>query len=118
MSERTSDDDLARLTSNIAEELRAQSALRDLGLSEVTIEEVASAIAVNIDYAFTVAWSPRWVKPGDAHYGMEPDSESPTGENHFVECLQCQWVCASNPSRRDAEQKYGRHLQREHTSPS
>jgi hypothetical protein len=33
----------------------------------------------------------------------------------WAECLLCRaWVSTSNKSRRDAEQKFGRHLQNEH----
>jgi hypothetical protein len=49
-----------RLTDNIREELNAQNALLALGLSTNRITDLANAIAINIDYAFEVRWSPRW----------------------------------------------------------
>ncbi len=110
------DQDLERLKSNIREELAAQSALRDLGLDESSLDGLANSIAVNIEYAFDVKWAPRCVKPGDAHYWSEPSAELPTGENHFAECLLCEWISSHNATRRDAERRYGRHFQNEHSS--
>jgi hypothetical protein len=49
-----------RLTANILDELRAQNALADLGLADDQLEQVAQAVAVNVDYSFEVRWSPRW----------------------------------------------------------
>jgi hypothetical protein len=116
VTERTSDGDLNRLRLNIQEELRAQNAMRGLGLEDAVLDALGDALAITVDYAFYVKWSPRWVKSGEAHYWAEPDEEMPTGENHFAECLLCEWVSGSNPTRRDAEQKYGRHRQAEHSS--
>lgn len=75
---------------------------------------MADAIAASVDNAFDIEWAPRWVKPGDAHYWSEPSNELPSGEIHFAECLECDWVSGHNPTRREAEQKFGRHKQREH----
>jgi hypothetical protein len=37
------------------------------------------------------------------------------GDEWWAECLICQeWVSTGNPTRRDAEQKFGRHLQNDH----
>jgi hypothetical protein len=49
-----------RLTGNILEELRAQNALRSLGLSDDDLSGIAEAVAINVDYAFRVEWEPRW----------------------------------------------------------
>ena len=48
------------LVGNVTDELRSQNALRNLDLPAALIEEVARAIAINIDYAFELRWSPRW----------------------------------------------------------
>jgi hypothetical protein len=53
-------DDYARLVGNITDELFAQNALRDLGLADDVLRSLAESIAVNVDYAFEVRWSPRW----------------------------------------------------------
>lgn len=108
------DADFERLALNIREELQAQNTLQGLGLDEDTLRGLSDAVAVNITYAFDVKWSPKWVKPGEAHYWSEPSDETATGENHYVECVLCQWVSTHNATRRDAEQKFGRHFQREH----
>jgi hypothetical protein len=41
-------------------------------------------------------------------------STSEDGEEWWAECLLCCWVTTSNPDRRTAEQKFGRHYDREH----
>jgi hypothetical protein len=51
---------LPRLTENIRDELQAQNALGNLGLSEETLDSMAQAIAANIDYAFEARWAPQW----------------------------------------------------------
>jgi hypothetical protein len=48
------------LVETIDNELRAQNAGRDLGMSLDVIASLARAIADNIDYAFRYEWSPRW----------------------------------------------------------
>lgn len=61
-------DDLERLRQNIAEELRAQLGLRSGDLNADDIDDVAAAVAANVDYAFSTEWAPRWhdrrVSPG------------------------------------------------------
>jgi hypothetical protein len=52
--------DFERLVGNITEELRAQNTGFHLGLPLERIEQMARQIAVNIDYAFRIEWSPRW----------------------------------------------------------
>ena len=52
--------DHARLVDNITDELLAQNALRDLGLTDDVLRSIAAAVATNVDYAFDVRWSPRW----------------------------------------------------------
>lgn len=49
-----------RLTANVLEELRAQNELLELRLNDEQLPRLAKAIAVNVDYAFDVRWSPRW----------------------------------------------------------
>ena len=51
---------LKRLTENVREELQAQNALGNLGLSEADIKSLTRAVATNVDYAFEVRWAPRW----------------------------------------------------------
>lgn len=45
-----------RVIENVLTELRAQNALRDLGLEDEDLQHVAWAIAVNLDYVFHLHW--------------------------------------------------------------
>ena len=52
---------------------------------------------------------------------MEPAARVRVLENAdgdwWAECLVCEaWVSASNATRRDAEQSFGRHLQNDHAA--
>jgi hypothetical protein len=49
-----------------------------------------------------------------AAYSVRPNDSLDTGEDHWVECSLCRWVCTHNPTRRVAEEQFGRHYQREH----
>ena len=53
-------EDLRRLRENIADELRAQLALLGRPMTSDDVEDVAQAVAVNLDYAFRTEWAPRW----------------------------------------------------------
>jgi hypothetical protein len=57
----------ALLEDNIRTELHAQNAVADLGLSQQAITRLARGIAAEVLYAFSVDWSPSWVKPGQVH---------------------------------------------------
>jgi hypothetical protein len=57
----------ALLEDNIRTELNARNALAGLGLSEQAIDRLAWVIKTELRYAFSVDWSPRWVKPGQLH---------------------------------------------------
>ena len=52
--------EIARLRDNIAEELHAQLALLGRPISDADVEQVAYALALNLDYAFRTEWAPRW----------------------------------------------------------
>jgi hypothetical protein len=53
------------LQDNIRTELQARNAVDDLGLSQEAIADLADLIADGVLAAFTVDWSPRWVRPGE-----------------------------------------------------
>ncbi len=72
----------ALLEDNIRTELRAQNALAELGLSQQAIDRIAWAIKTELRYAFSVDWSPRWVKPGQLHAWEESGS-------FFARCPSC-----------------------------
>jgi hypothetical protein len=59
------------LQDNIRNELRAQNATGDLGLSDVQIGRLAWGIAAEVLYAFAVKWDPDWVDPGEPHTWTE-----------------------------------------------
>jgi hypothetical protein len=78
-----------RLEEAIHEEIRAQTAMRDLSLSGTEIEFLASMIASQIDYNFSYEYSPKWAKPGEPLRWNEQSPTSPSGVWHFRECLNC-----------------------------
>jgi len=51
-----------RIIENVLTELRAQNALADLHLDDDVLQTLAWAVAVNLDYAFSIEWAPRWEK--------------------------------------------------------
>jgi hypothetical protein len=99
-------DNFERLTENILDELVSCNGLMALGLDDRTLRELAKQVAVNIDYAFNVTWSPNWVKSGEPHVWSETSS---TGVTHFAECLLCGAVMAE-PTREAAQAAYRDHL--------
>jgi hypothetical protein len=50
--------------------------MADLPLDDATLDRLAEGIAANLDYAFSIAWSPRWVKDDEPHRWTE-------GSQHF-----------------------------------
>jgi hypothetical protein len=101
-----------RLTENILDELASCNGLMALGLDDRTLRELAKQVAVNIDYAFTVTWSPKWVKSGEPHVWSETSS---TGVSHFAECLLCGAVMAE-PTPEAAHAAHRDHLTYRHGS--
>lgn len=99
--------DSDRLRGNIREELRAQTAMGDLPLDEIVIERLAEGIANNVEYAFEVRWSPRWVKDDEPHRWTE---SSEGRDEHFLECARCRklWVFQSAT---EADSWWERHVQ-------
>lgn len=81
------------LVDNIRGELTAASALNDLSLDDVVIGRLANAVAANVLYAFSVDWSPDWIKPGEIH-AWEEASE------WFARCSTC---LADSPPEPDRE---------------
>lgn len=73
---------LELLQSNILEQLDAENALRDLGLEAQAMESLAWALTANIQYAFDVRWSPKWVPKGSPHIWTQ------SGET-FALCNEC-----------------------------
>lgn len=98
--------DYDRMRDNIRDELAAQKAMADLPLDDVTLDRMADGIATNLDYAFSVAWAPRWVKEGNPHRWVE-------GPQHFVECLRCQRITA-HQSGDEADAWWEAHVRAEH----
>ena len=103
-------DNFERLTENILDELVSFNGLMVLGLEDRTLRELAKQVAVNIDYAFNVTWSPKWVKSGEPHVWSEASS---TGVCHFAECLLC-GVVMTQPTREAAQAAYRDHLKGRH----
>jgi hypothetical protein len=91
---------------NVRSELQAQRAMADLPLDDATLDRLAEGIAANLDYAFSIAWSPRWVKGDEPHRWTE-------GSQHFVECLKCKRITV-HPTSVDADRWYEDHSQNGH----
>lgn len=70
------------LEHNIRSEIGAQNSMSDLGLSDRQAEQLAWAIAAEVDRAFSVDWDPDWVRPGEVHHWTE-------NGQHFARCPVC-----------------------------
>lgn len=55
------------LGENVRTELQVTNVGFDLRLSEETIERLMEGVTAGLVYAFSIDWSPGWVKPGDVH---------------------------------------------------
>ncbi|WP_185996191.1 hypothetical protein [Nocardioides campestrisoli] len=62
---------VALLESNVRTELQVTNGGFELGLSDETIERLMQGVTSGLLYAFTIDWSPDWVKPGDVHHWEE-----------------------------------------------
>jgi hypothetical protein len=83
------------LEDNIRSELQAQNAMADLGLPQETITRLARGVAAEILYAFSVDWSPDWVKQGQVHTWQELS-------DFFARCPACLQDSPAAKSREDA----------------
>jgi hypothetical protein len=72
------------------------------------VEQLASGIAANIDYAFDFHWRPRWVKGDEPHRWSE--TADSVGEQHFVECLRCKRITV-HPTAEDGVAWHAKHLE-------
>ena len=81
--------DQHRLRESVRKEVEAQNALMGLNLDSETVDNLAWAVSSTIEYGFNVEWSPKWVKARDPHHWQEPNENSPSGEWHLRECLEC-----------------------------
>jgi hypothetical protein len=70
------------LEDNIRTELRVQNDATDLGLPQEAIARLAWAVTAEVLYAFSVDWSPDWVKPGQVHTWQE-------SVDFFARCPAC-----------------------------
>lgn len=70
------------LRDSVRAELAVQNGMGRLGLTDKVIDRLAEAVAVNVDYAFAVRWSPDWVKVGDLHRWS-------TDDGFFSRCPEC-----------------------------
>lgn len=100
-------DDIDRLVENIRTEINAQLGMARIELPSETVEQLASAIAANIDYAFDFRWRPRWVKDGEPHHWQR--STESGGEQYFIECLRCKRITV-HPTADDATAWYAEHV--------
>ena len=57
----------ALLEDRVREELRVTDSAYGLGLSDEAIERLTEGVAAGVLYAFSVDWSPNWVRKGDVH---------------------------------------------------
>lgn len=58
---------VALLEDNVLTELQVANAALELGLSDEAVENIMQMVTSQVLYAFSVDWSPDWVKPGDVH---------------------------------------------------
>lgn len=98
--------DHERMRANIREQLGVETAIGNLPLDDSTLDRMAEGIATNLDYAFSVAWAPRWVKEGEPHRWVE-------GTQHFVECTRCRRITAHDASI-EADAWWEEHAHAEH----
>lgn len=84
--------DLERLEDNIKSEILAVSAMRRLDLDDSTVDHLAAAIVVNVDYGFNVLWAPKWVKTGEPHQWIEGAGSD--SARRFIECVDCKRITA------------------------
>jgi hypothetical protein len=103
--------DKERLVGNIREELQAQRAMRVVDLSDQVVEDLAFAIALNIEYGFDVRWAPKWVG-GVGHHDWIEDRNMPHPK-YFVECLMHQRI-AVHASEDEAADWWNAHVRDEH----
>jgi hypothetical protein len=101
-------DDIDRLVENIRTEINAQLGMARIELPPATVEQMASGIAANIDYAFDFNWHPRWVKGEEPHRWREIAESG--GEKHFVECLRCKRITVHSTAD-DGVAWYAEHIQ-------
>ncbi|MDT5218257.1 MAG: hypothetical protein QOF15_362, partial [Mycobacterium sp.] len=51
----------------VLDEMRAINAFAELGVADDSLQELANAVTIRIDYAFAIKWSPDWVPLGRPH---------------------------------------------------
>ncbi len=95
------------LRANVRAEVLVQNGMWSLGLSDETVDRLAESIAVNVDYAFSIRWSPDWVKDGDLHQ-WDDDGE------HFARCPECLIDSPASPSEPAARAWVAEHRRVEH----
>ncbi len=105
-------DNFGRLIDNIHDELVVKNIMLNLDLNDQTLKILAEDVAINIDYAFDVRWSPDWVRKGDPHAWHE---ETDSILNHFAECVTCGAVFAEQTSN-EAQAAYRLHASEQHGS--
>jgi hypothetical protein len=66
--------------------------MRGLDVGDAALDGIADGIVANVDYAFSVKWSPRWVPDGEPHRWTEASADGAT--RWFVECLRCKRLTA------------------------
>lgn len=95
------------LRDNVRREVLVQNGMWSLGLSDEAVDRLADSIAVNVDYAFAIQWSPDWVKDGELHLWGD-DGE------HFARCPECLIDSPGSASEPAARAWVAEHRQTEH----
>lgn len=95
------------LRDNVRDELVVQNGMGSLGLTDEVIDRLAEQVAVNIDYAFALRWSPDWVKDGDLHRWT-------ADERFFARCPDCLIDSPSSVSPLSADEWIAEHRRQEH----
>jgi hypothetical protein len=78
-------------------ELQVINGALELGLSDAAVEQLMLGVTSGVLYAFSVDWSPDWVKPGQVH-GWEENGV------FFARCSRCLLDSPPAGNRESAEQ--------------
>lgn len=90
------------LEENVRVEIFAASALNDIDLTQIQVQQLARAVTTSVLYAFAVDWAPRGVKPGDPHTWQ-------SSGRWFARCATCLQDSPGSASRDEAVHWAGDH---------
>jgi hypothetical protein len=100
---------IALLHGAVLDEMRWKNAFGDLGLPDDTLQMLARAVTIRIDYAFAVKWSPNWVSPGRPHTWEDDDG-------WHARCNDCLAESPEPSNKSKVEAWFDDHLEQQHSA--